>query len=228
MASSSGHGVKNHIAHKRDELLSKCVAPENIEERVAERYVGPVGELNKWVDSVREATGETIPYFDPRAASDGMKVLMLQYRPPLVVEEESGFISPHNNDLGARNVYELCLETGLRYDDFLPWNIVPWALDSTKPPQPRRVEARRARPYLEEIIDLLPGDLAAVIVVGIKEARPAWEEAMRPSRPKVSNAEIHYTATPGPRGIIQTNKTTGRPYREHIAETFTEIADLVR
>jgi hypothetical protein len=229
MATPSYRGVKNRIAYDRGELLSKVVTPRNVSDRLAERYVGPIGELNRWVDKVRVATGESIPYFDPRAASNGAKVLMLLQDPSGTADGESGFISLHNNDQTAHNVYRLCLDTGLRYDDYIPWNVIPWwVANPTKARRSLTAEALRARPYLEQIVDLLPGDLTAVIVMGKSQTRPAWEAAFGRSHRRFHGAEVLFTAHPGPLAINQNDSDTGRRNRDHIAEAFARVASMIR
>lgn len=52
--------VWNRHAYERGELLSKVHAPRNVEERMARRYDGKVGELNRWVDEMRDETAESI------------------------------------------------------------------------------------------------------------------------------------------------------------------------
>ncbi len=229
MASPSYRGVKNRLAYDRGELLSKLVMPQNVEERLADRYSGPIGELNHWVDQLRTATGESIPYFDPWSASDGAKVLMLLQDPSGAADGESGFISLHNNDQTAHNVYKLCEETSLQYADYVPWNVIPWWV--ANPAKGRRTlgsEARRARRYLEEVVDLLPGDLAAVIVMGKSQAWPAWHAAVGKSHRRFHGAEVLFTAHPGPLSINQVDKDTGRRNRDDIAAAFARVASMVR
>ncbi|WP_218719344.1 hypothetical protein [Nocardia sp. MH4] len=224
----SYRGVKNRIAYDRGELLSKIVTPDNVNQRMAERYNGPIGALNRWVDGVRAATGESIPYFDPRAASDGAKVLLLLQDPSGAADGESGFISRHNNDQTAHNVYRLGLETSLRYSDCIGWNVIPWwVANPAKEPRTLAAEARRARPYLEEIIELLPGDLAAVIVMGKSQTWPAWNAAIGHRRQRFHGAEVRFTAHPGPLSINQTDKDTGRRNGDLITEAFTEVASML-
>ncbi len=229
MAPPSYRGVKNRIAYDRGELLSKVMTPRNVEDRMAERYDGPIGELNRWVDDVRTATGESVPYFDPRAASDGAKVLMLLQDPSGAADGESGFISLHNNDQTAHNVYKLCEETSLQYADYVPWNVIPWWV--ANPAKGRRTlgsEARRARPYLDEVVDLLPGDLAAVIVMGKSQTWPAWEASVGKNHRRFHGADVLFTAHPGPLSINQVDKDTGRRNRDDIAAAFAHVASMVR
>ncbi|MTE17026.1 uracil-DNA glycosylase family protein [Nocardia aurantiaca] len=221
--------MKNHMAYERGELLSRRVTPRNVEARLAGRYDGPIGELNRWVDEVRATTGESIPYFDPCAASREAKVLMLLQDPSSAADGESGFISLHNNDQTAHNIYKLCEETSLSYAEYVPWNVVPWWV--ANPAKGRRnfkTEASRARPYLEAVVDLLPGDLAAVIVMGKSQTWPAWHAAVGGSHRRFRGAEVLFTAHPGPLSINQTDKDTGHRNRETIAEAFTHAASLIR
>lgn len=191
---------------------------------MVERYAGPVGKLNHWVDEVRIATGESGPYFDPRAASEGAKVLMLLQDPSGAADGESGFISLHNNDQTAHNVYQLCRDTGLRYEDYVPWNVIPWwVANPTKGRRSLVSEAWRARPYLEQIVDLLPGDLAAVIVMGKTQTWPAWKAVVGRNYRHFHGAEVLFTAHPGPLAINQINRETDRRNRDHIAEAFARM-----
>jgi hypothetical protein len=228
MATRSYRGVKNRIAYDHGELLSKIVTPQNVEERMAERYLGPIGDLNRWVDGVRAETGESVPYFDPRAALDGAKVLLLLQDPSGAADGESGFISRDNNDQTAHNVYELYLKTSLRYEDCIAWNVIPWwVANPAKGPRSLASEARRARQYLEEVIDLLPGDLAAVIVMGETQTQPAWQAAVGHRHSSFRGAEVRFTAHPGPLAINQTDKKTGRRKGDLIADAFSEVANML-
>jgi hypothetical protein len=225
----SYRGVKNRLAYDRGELLSKIVTPDHVAARMSERYAGTVGELNSWVDALRETEGESVPYFDPRAASDGAKILMLLQDPSGAADGESGFISLHNNDQTAHNVYKLCLKSGLRYADYLPWNVIPWWVKNpAKGNRSLKAEAPRARPHLEHVVDLLPRDLAAVLVMGKSETWPAWQAAMGLRTRSFRGAEVIFTAHPGPLAINQMNKDTGRRNGDEIVEAFARAATLIR
>lgn len=228
MASTSYRGVKNRLAFDCGELLSKVVTPDNVAVRMSERYTGTAGELNRWVDALREVENESVPYFDPAAAADAAKVLMLLQDPSGAADDESGFISLHNNDQTAHNVYKLSLRSGLRYADYLPWNVIPWWVKNpTKGARTLKNEARRARPYLEEILDILPSDPAAVLVMGKTETWPAWQAVVGKQIPKsLRNAEIIFTAHPSPLSINQINKVTGRRNGDEILDSFIHAAKL--
>ncbi|MBO0853807.1 MAG: hypothetical protein J2P18_08565 [Nocardia sp.] len=229
MTTPTYRGVRNRIAFDRGELLSNVVTPRNVADRMAERYNGAIGELNRWVDDVRAETGESVPYFDPRAASECAKVLMLLQDPSGAADGESGFISLHNNDRTAHNVYQLVEQTSLRYADYVPWNVIPWwVADPSKPARTLHSQARRARRYLEEVVDLLPGDLAAVIVMGKTQTWPAWKAAVGPHHKRFRGAEVVFTAHPGPLSINQPVKDTDRRNRDDIAAAFKQVASLIQ
>ncbi|WP_143542981.1 UvrD-helicase domain-containing protein [Rhodococcus sp. NCIMB 12038] len=213
--------IYNTIAHVRGELLSNTTQ-KNIVERRERRYVGSVGELNRWVDQLRERTGESIPYFDPDAAAEGARVLMLLQDPSNAADGESGFISLHNNDRTARNVYQSCLDSGLSYRHYLPWNVVPWRVGDGRDLES---EARRARPYLLEFLELLDPAPEVVILMG-NQALNAWRAA-EVGKSNSSFAHLEpplWCPHPSPKVYNKTNLRTGRLTRDLVTETFAEAA----
>lgn len=133
--------VWNTLADRRGELLSRDLAPDIHAERWARRYDGTIGELNRWVDHVRDTTYENIPYFDPAAATEGARVLVLLQDPSGEAEDGSGFISKHNNDPTAHNTYLATDRARLDYAISLHWNVVPWWV--ANPAKPRGPSTRR-------------------------------------------------------------------------------------
>ncbi len=130
--------IWNRPAYDRGRLLSEEHCPGVLPARRAHRYTGTVGPLNRWVDELRRATGEQVPYFDPAAARDGAHVLVLLQDPSAEAGTGSGFVSRHNNDPTARNLSVAAERAGLSYDVSLVWNVVPWWVAD------RRSAARRA------------------------------------------------------------------------------------
>lgn len=116
----------NALAYERGELLSPEHAPDVLAGRRARIYEGQVGELNRWVDTVRATTGEDVPYFDPASAGRGGRALLLLQDPSAEAATGSGFISRHNNDPTATNLYLAAESAGLSYDVSLHWNVIPW------------------------------------------------------------------------------------------------------
>src|SRR5690606_18145622 len=88
----------------------------------------------------------------------------------------SGFISPDNNDASAALVFELREEAGLPRRASTYWNVVPWYLGTgQKIAASTAADYREARPYLLEVLQLLPR-LEVVVLLG-KAAGRAWDAA---------------------------------------------------
>ncbi|MFV3116702.1 hypothetical protein [Gordonia amicalis] len=218
--------IYNRTAFERGELLSKVYAPDNVAARMARRYTGHIGKLNRWVDRVRDETDESIPYLDPDAASDGVRILMLFQDPSGAAEGESGFISKHNNDQTARNYYEATTLAGVPYEATLNWNVVPWW--STKNPRfPGRTvekEAPRAAPYLAHFIRLL-GEPPCVLVLSGDKAQRSWDRIAWTVRDVLpDDMPILRCAHPGPLVYPRVNKRSGKKYKDEIVDTFREAA----
>lgn len=220
--------IWNHHAYDRGELLSKVHTPDNVNARMARRYDGHIGGLNQWVDEIRGATGESIPYFDPDAASRGVRILMLFQDPSGAADGESGFISKHNNDPTARNYYEATEEAGVPYDLTLNWNVVPW-WSTNNPEFPGRTaskEATRAAPYLTEFIRRL-GAPPRVLVLSGNNSQQAWGRvATRIDPGLTADTRILRCPHPGPMSYNAVNRADGRKNREHIVEAFRSAAEL--
>lgn len=216
--------IYNTIAHQRGELLSNSTH-KNIQDRRERLYAGQIGILNRWVDQLRKRTGESIPYFDPAAASDGARVLMLLQDPSNAADSESGFISLHNNDGTANNVYKSCMNSGLSYSNYLPWNVVPWKVGDNRDLES---EARRARPYLLEFLALLDPAPEVVILMG-NHARDAWRAA-EVGRGNTAFAHLEpplWCPHPSPRVYDTVNRRSGRLTRDMVTETFAEAAQRI-
>lgn len=171
--------VYNKLAYDRGELLSREHSADVLSARQAHTYAGSIGRLNRWLDTVRARTGESVPYFDPASASDGARVLILLQDPSQEADAGSGFISRHNNDPTARNIYLASDEAGLPHDVTLHWNVVPWWVANPDRQLARRRrtlrdEAIRARPYLAEMVQQLTVELAVIVLAG-KESQAGWD-----------------------------------------------------
>ena len=136
-----------------------------------------VAPLTAFVRRLRAELGEeTVPWFDPTEAGVEARILLLlqspgpKAAPPL----GSGFISPHNNDQSAENMWGIQREVGIdRRHELCTWNVVPWYVPRTQPLG--EAEFARARPMLHELLQLLP-DLHVIVLFGGK-ARDAWRRA---------------------------------------------------
>ncbi|PHV68467.1 uracil-DNA glycosylase family protein [Williamsia muralis] len=220
--------VYNKLAYQRGELLSKQHAPRNVEARLARRFNGEVGRLNKWVEEVRAETNESIPYLDSDAASKGVRILMLFQDPSGAAEGDSGFISKHNNDPTARNYYEATEAAGVPYDITLNWNVVPW-WSTNNPLFPGRTvnkEAPRAAPYLVDFIRLL-SEPPRVLVLSGDKAQKAWDRiAWKIDAEVIRDTVILRCPHPSPLSYNAANGGDGRKNYLHIIETFREAARI--
>ena len=151
--------------------------PREVERKLALLDEPHIAPLAAFVRHLRAQLGEeSVPWFDPTEAGVGARILLLlqspgpKAAPPL----GSGFISPHNNDQSAENMWGIQREVGInRREELCTWNVVPWYV-----PREQALgepEFARARPMLRELLGLLP-DLRVVVLLGGK-AQDAWRRA---------------------------------------------------
>lgn len=158
--------------------------PFLLQDRLSKVHSEPrVAPLNAWVDSVRVGLGDgyEIPYFDPASGGVEARIMFLLEAPgqrsvakaAALQKAGSGIISADNNDLTAKNCWELREEAGLTYRQVVHWNAVPWYLGTaTKIASPGRAEVDRALPHLHAVLGLMPR-LEIVVLMG-RKAQDAW------------------------------------------------------
>lgn len=179
-----------------------------------ELYMKP---LTEFVADLRIEKGKLfqIPDFDPCDGGINAKVLIIAEAPgPKAIE--SGFVSRNNNDQTAENTNRILLKSGLKREDTIIWNIVPWYLGSggkIRQPKPDEVEAGFR--YLSKLMDLLE-NLQAIVLVGEK-AKQA-ENRLRGDR----KIRIFTTAHPSPQ-----NLNTRPDAEKKIIQVFSEINDFL-
>lgn len=145
-------------------------------ERLHEPHVAP---LNTLVRELRESRGggETVPWFDPDGGGVNSKTLMLfeSPGPRSTAAKGSGIITPDNNDGTASNTFLLRDEAGLRRDELLHWNIVPWYIPAgTKTGKPTEADLAGGARFLQQVLCLLP-NLKVIVLVG-KFAQDGWKK----------------------------------------------------
>lgn len=223
------HPVWNPLAHKRGELLSRDLAPDVHAQRWARRYDGMVGELNRWVDHVRDTTYENVPYVDPASAGQGARVLVLLQDPSGAAEEGSGFVSKHNNNPTAHNTYVATERAKLGYDISLHWNVVPWWIaNPAKPLRFLEKEAVRAQPYLVALLEMLDPPPSEVILLGRPAAR-AWTRLTRVGLPDgLREATVARAPHPGPLMFPRVDAATGRGNSDLVVEAMRLAGERAR
>lgn len=204
-------------AHKDSEFLSQKRA------RLHEPHVT---SLNNWVDelnSMREPK-KFVPFFDPDGGGTDARILVLLEcpGPQSSVHKGSGIISADNNDRTAANFFELREEAHLDRTQLVMWNIVPWYLPSSDGKQTRNAsdtDLRHARPYLDELLALLPR-LELVLLVGVRAAQ-GWRAVNSSAGGHIllPTIEIPHTS--------HQNLTTRPHYREQALEGMRRVSTIL-
>ncbi len=135
-------------------------------ERVYESHVLP---LNKFVEEIRsiKKLQNDIPFFDPLDGGVNAKYLFLLEAPGQMAKQ-SGFVSRNNPDETAKNLFELLNEIGLRREETVLWNIVPWYIGKNGKIRPAtEVDIKEGWTFLENLLEKLP-KLETIILVGRK------------------------------------------------------------
>lgn len=222
--------VWNKLAERRGELFSRELAPERHAYWWARRHDGAAGRLNRWVDHLRDTTLENIPYLDPTAASDGVRVLLLLHEPAGDAEDGSGFVSRFSNDAVSANVYRAADRAKLEHSSTLQWNVVPWWV-SNPAMAPRSVlrEAARARPLLGELLTLADAVPREVVLLGTPAAK-AWDRLVRAGGVpwRLANATVSRAPHPNPLVYDRLDPATGRTNGDRLMEALRHAGQRAR
>jgi uracil-DNA glycosylase len=151
--------------------------PREVERKLALLDEPHIAPLTAFVRRLRTELGEeSVPWFDPSEAGVEARILLLLQSPgdKAAPPTGSGFISPHNNDQSAENMWGIQHEIGIdRRRELVTWNVVPWYVPRKQ--TLREADFARARPMLSGLLDLLP-ELRVVVLFGDK-ATTAWRRA---------------------------------------------------
>lgn len=171
--------------------------------RLDEPHVAP---LNAWVRELRVACGggESVPWFDPAGGGIHAPIVMLLEAPgsravgagsPRPEAQGSGIISVDNNDPTAANCHRYLSEAGIRRDQVVSWNIVPWYVgDGSRIRNVNTADLAKARPYLDQFLALL--QWPRVVLLCGRKAQEGWARA----EPRFSGVVID-TPHPSVRGL---------------------------
>ena len=150
------------LAHRRSQLTLPHHAPlqahlQDLRTRVAPR-------------------GLDIPELDPAGGGVNSRILCLLEAPgPQAAQSRggSGFISMDNDDHTAHTMFQLIADSGVRREQLLLWNIVPWYVgDDHRIRGVKQGEIQEGADLLAELIELLP-ELAVVVTLG-RAAASGW------------------------------------------------------
>lgn len=222
--------VWNRLAHGRGELFSRELAPERHAYWWARRHDGWAGRLNRWVDRLRDATLENIPYVDPTAAARGARVLLLLHEPAADAEDGCGFVSRYSNDAVSANLYRAADRAGLEHDVTLHWHLVPWWI-ANPAHEPRRLagEVLRAVPRLGELLELLGPPPREVVLLGTPAVK-AWAVLTRRGGVPWQLHTATVTPAPHPNPLVhdRLDPVTGRRNGDRLVEVLRDAGRRAR
>ena len=124
--------------------------------------------LSGYVAGLRTRHG-AVPDPDPLDGGTGARLLLLLETPGPAITR-TGFVSADNPTGTGRNLRRFCAEAGLRRQDRLIWNTVPWIIhDGGRNRPPRAAEIREGLAELPALLRLL--SLRVVVLSGRVAAR---------------------------------------------------------
>jgi uracil-DNA glycosylase family 4 len=168
--------------------------------------------LTEYIIELRKKKGIKfeIPDFDPCDGGVDARLLLVAEAPgPKAIE--SGFVSRNNNDQTAENTNRILSISGLKREETILWNIVPWYIGedgNIRTPTPNELE--EGAKCLDELLNILT-NLRAIVMVG-GNAQKALKKDSIPQRLKVFE-----TYHPSPR-----NLNTKPDMEKKITQVFTE------
>ena len=215
-------GVRNRLAFEEGLLLDEWIVPGSVTARHARLGEPHVAELNRWASEVARAERRQVPSFDPESGGVRAPVLVLLQDPSEVAAHGSRLISRHNNDMTAGNTHRISADVGLPYAATLLWNVVPWWVADPAIPADERLglagTARRARPHLRTLLDLLP-EARSVVLLG-RHAQRAWDAAGLHARSR----EVLRGPHPSPQAVNLADRATGRRNGDVLRDVLAEAA----
>lgn len=147
-------------------LLGNATANANRIQQLREPHIAP---LTDFVERLRLEVGPdaSIPFFDPWDGGVEATVLFLLEAPgPKAIY--SGFISRNNPDETAKNIFELCQESGLERKTTVLWNAVPWYIGTgNKIRAATLADLKSGLKPLNQLLELLPA-LTTIVLLGRK------------------------------------------------------------
>ena len=176
-----------------------------------------VAPLTRFVDEItRQNPDKSIPYFDPLDGGTKAQCLFV-LEAPGANAVESGFISRNNNDVSAKNFFEINVEAGIPREKTISWNIVPWYIGTGKKIRPATTDdINTGLPYLHSLVDLLP-NLQMVVLIGKKAQRVKKE-----LKSQYADIRIFECYHPSPL-VINTNPRN----RQKIIEALKPVSDIL-
>lgn len=188
--------------------------PAAVDSRLGELQSEHIAPLTRFVLALRERMGEgaSIPWFDPWDGGITAEALFLLEAPGSRACG-SGFISRNNPDETAKNMFTISLEAGLARQRTLLWNVVPWYIGASGRIRPATMaDIRAGVSSLEELLGLLPGLRAVVLVGGKAQQAAAHIQRLNPG--------LTLFKSPHPSPLFVNNRPENR---QKILQVFSEV-----
>ncbi|WP_111557467.1 uracil-DNA glycosylase [Paracoccus sediminilitoris] len=158
-------GISPSARHPRS--LSDKVEIERRKQMLAMPHMLP---LNAFVVDLRRDGRGFVPDFDPLDGGAEARILFLLEKPGPKTDPRkggSGFVSRDNNDATAEAIFRFMAIAGLRREDTVIWNTVPW-WDQTI--SIKSAAWKEGLEHLHDLTRILP-NLRSVVLVGAKAGR---------------------------------------------------------
>lgn len=157
----------------------------------------PVGPVNELIEQVaNDCCLPSLPYNDPLFGGVDAELLIMMKAPEADANpEKTGvrFLCFDNDDNGAANIFEAFRRDGIARRRCIAWNICPFPIEGN---YPNASELRRATPYTQKLIALLPR-LRVILLLGGPAAK-GWNTRLLGGRQGI---EVLVGASPSPPGI---------------------------
>ncbi|WP_220471853.1 uracil-DNA glycosylase [Tomitella gaofuii] len=192
-----------------------------------DRYGGSVGEINRWIDGLRDADGRGwMPHIAPIHAGTNAKALSVLSDPGPATKDcvGSGFLCIENDDQTAETQAHAFAEVGLAAADVLPWNAYPWYSGGT----PLKAADKNAgADVLRRLIGMLP-DLHVVLLQG-GNAKDCWQrvEKADPGLVRRRGLTVLETYHPSRQALWHSDEAERMRRQQHRVDTYRQVSDAL-
>lgn len=137
-------------------------------------HIEPLDALAARLRRAPSGASRFVPSFDPQGGGIDARVLVLLESPATsTVRSGAEALSSEDNPNASSRVFRAArIDSGIGRNDYVRWNIIPWATGATRAPTPDDLDLAQAA--LHELLGLLPG-ITGIVTLGT----PALNGVMR-------------------------------------------------